>query len=326
MRFRSSLFELGCSGLLGYTRASVNRVLPLALGLALLFGASGRARAQDASETPVMPPAEAPAGPRYLVRPLGGDADATAFGEACDAVRATLAAEGFGVVEDADVAAQIAPARLEAVRRLDDLRPIATEVGADAVATVAVWTSDGAPDSVTVSLAAGARSFSASETLSGRSLQEAARDAVRGALLRQRNALLVSGTTVVTAPIEDGEDVPEQGPDEEEGEAPPSDGPTLFGIIGPGLVAALGASGVGLGIYASLDGYCTARGPESGRCLIGEDPNIGLGVLLIVGGVVALGGAVVWWVTGASDPVPAPRIDVAFLPEGGAVVTTNGAF
>ncbi len=263
--------------------------------------------------------------PRYLVRPLGGDAAPEVGAEACDAVRATLAAEGFGVIEDADVAAQIAPARLEAVHRLDDLRPIAAELGASAVATVAVWTSDGAADSVTVSLAASGRSFSASETLGDRALGEAARDAVRGALARQRNALLVSGAGSVTTRGDDADDR-EAGPDVHDGEAPAASGPTLFGIIGPGLIAAIGASGVGLGVYASLDGYCTARSPVApNRCLIGEDPNVGLGVLFIIGGVVALAGAVVWWVTGASDPAPAPRIDVALFPGGGGM-TTNGTF
>jgi hypothetical protein len=327
----------------GYTAPSVNRLASI-LAL-LLLATSAHARAQDLTppeavpeeapvEAPPVAPTEtvapdssAPEAPasdvaRYLVRPLGGDASAEASAEACDAVRATLAAEGFGVIEDADVAAQIAPARLDAVHRLDDLRPIATELGANAVATVAVWTSDGLPDSVTVSLASGARSFSASETLAGRSLGEGARDAVRGALTRQRNALLVSGGDAgPSIAVSDGL---EPGPDVETGPPPPS-GPTLFGIIGPGFIAALGASGVGLGVYASLDGYCRARG-VSGRCLIGEDPNIGLGVLLIVGGVVAIAGAIVWWVTGAGDPAPAPRIDVAFLPEGGATVTTNGTF
>ncbi len=163
-------------------RRPVGRFASILLSLSLF--ACPLARAQDLSPQEVPPPepeaTEAPEAPEavappaavaiYLVRPLGGDASADASAEACDAVRATLAAEGFGVIEDADVAAQIAPSRLDAVRRLDDLRPIATELGASAVATVAVWTSDGAPDSVTVSLASDARSFSASETLGARSL------------------------------------------------------------------------------------------------------------------------------------------------------------
>lgn len=324
----------------------MNRFVSIVLGLSLwCVGASAHAQDLTPAEAPPPPdvetspvdaapaetapaaiePAPATEAARYLVRPLGGDATAEASAEACDAVRATLAAEGFGVIEDADVAAQVAPARLSAVHRLDDLRPIATELGASAVATVAVWTSDGAPDSVTVSLANGSRSFSASETLGARSLGEAARDAVRGALTRQRNALLVSGGSVATTVVD--ADGPEAPPDVEDGEGRPASGPTLFGIIGPGFVAALGASGLGLGVYASLDGYCTARSPAPpNRCLIGEDPNVGLGVLFIVGGVVAIAGAIVWWVTGASDPMPAPRIDVALLPEGGAAVTTNGSF
>jgi hypothetical protein len=306
----------------------------MALGV-WLFAVAAGARAQDLAPPEAVPEEEEhatevapePVPPAdvviYLVRPLGGDAAAAASAEACDAVRATLAAEGFGVLEDADTLAQISPARLDAVHRLDDLRPIATELGASAVATVAVWTNDGVPDSVTVSLAGGTRSFSASETLGGRTLSEAARDAVRGALTRQRNALLVAGGMV--EPLIDETGAPEALPDPLDATPAPASGPTLFGIIGPSFVGALGASGIGLGVYASLDGSCTARSPLSGRCLIGEDPNVGLGVLLIVGGVVAIAGAVVWWVTGAGDPAPAPRIDVAILP-GGAAVTTNGTF
>jgi hypothetical protein len=270
-------------------------------------------RAQDAAATP-----------RYLVVPLGGDAPEAMAAEACDAVRATLAAEGFGVVDGADVAAQVPPARLAEARRLEDVRPIAADLGASAIATVAVWTSDGAASSVTVSIAPGTRSFSATESIAPEHpLAEASRDAVRAALVRQRNALLVSGAS--TGAVEESSPATPSAPSSASASSAPHVEPTLFGIVGPGLLAAVGAAGIGASVYSMLDATCSVRGPLTGRCLVGENPNYGLGITFLIGGVVALGGAIAWWILGAGDPPPDPRIDVVFL-DGGAVVRTRGTF
>lgn len=298
--------------------------LRLGLGIAarlVVLTSLAWASAASAQDTP----------PRYLVVSLGGDAPEAMAGEACDAVRATLAAEGFGVVDEADVAAQVPPARLAEARRLDDVRPIATELGASAVATVAVWTSDGAASSVTVSIAPGARSFSATEQVTAEhALAESARDAVRAALVRQRNALLVSGSTTGTIPdpttaASSASSSSSSSTSSGSSSSTPHVEPTLFGIVGPGLLAAVGAAGIGAGIYAMLDTTCSVRGPLTGRCLVGENPNYGLGVTFVIGGVVALGGAIAWWILGAADPPPDPRIDVVIL-DGGAVVGTRGTF
>jgi hypothetical protein len=249
---------------------------------------------------------------RYLVAPLGGDAPEAMAVSACDAVRATLVAEGFAVIEPADVAT-IAPARFADAHHLEDLRPIATELGATAIATVAVWTSDGAPSSVIVSIAPGTRSFSATETVHA-SLEESARDALRAALARRRDALIVgSGPAPTPAPVAPAASAPLIHDD------------SLFGIVGPGFLAALGAAGIGGGIYASLDETCDQRNPMTNVCLRGERPNYGLGVAFIAGGAVALAGAIVWWILGSSsnETSAGPRIDIVTLPGGGYVSATG---
>jgi len=260
---------------------------------------------------------------RYLVAPLGGDAPEALSAEACDAVRATLAAEGFGVVDPAD-AATISPARFTGARRLDDLRPIATELGATGIATVAVWTSDGAASSVIVSIAPGERSFSATETVST-SLAESARDAVRAALARRRDAILVGGGSTRTHDTTTRPADPTPTP-------PASNGVIqngqLFGVIGPAFLAAVGAAGIGGGIYASIDEMCDQRNPITHVCVSGTRPNYALGVIFIAAGTLALAGAIVWWILGSdSEEVSSgPRIDVVMLPEGGGYVGTRGTF
>lgn len=259
---------------------------------------------------------------RYLVAPLGGDAPDALGVEASDAVRATLVAEGFGVIDPADVAT-IAPARFAEARHLDDLRPIATELGATAIATVAVWTSDGMPSSVIVSIAPGTRSFSATAAVTT-SVSESARDALRAALARRRDALLVSGSSARAEDEDDHEPAHVARP------APASGGVIqngqLFGVIGPGLLAAIGAAGIGGGIYASLDELCDQRNPM-GVCIRGTRPSYALGVIFIGAGALALAGAIAWWILGASsnEVSAGPRIDVVMLP-GGGYVDARGTF
>lgn len=282
----------------------------------------------SATPAPSAAPTPTPASDeRYLVVPLGGDAPEDMLAEALDAVRATLAAEGFSVVDPADVAT-IDPARIGAARRVGELRPIATELGASGIATVAVWTSDGAASSVIVSIAPGARSFSATHAVEGAALGEAAALATRGALVRRRDALLVSagtsadrseeheletGHAQVTTPPETHDDgVLQNG--------------QLFGIVGPGLLAALGAAGIGAGVYASLDATCDQYA-AGGVCLRGERPNYALGIVFIGAGTLALAGAIVWWILGAQsdESSSGPRIDVVLGPEGGGL-SARGRF
>ena len=287
-----------------------------ALAIASLVLASALpCAAQDVASTP-----SAPSTDLFLVASLGGDAPDALAAEACDAVRATLVAEGFGVVDPAD-AATISPARFAAARRLDDLRPIATELSATGIATVAVWTSDGAASSVIVSIAPGERSFSATQAVTS-SLAESARDALRAALARQRDAILVGGGS--TQRHETEVHTP---PPEHHDEGVIRDG-QLFGIVGPGFLAAFGAAGIGGGIYASLDATCDQRNPMTGVCLRGERPNYALGVIFIAAGTIALAGAIVWWILGSGDEEVSsgPRIDVVLLPDGSGYVGARGTF
>ncbi|MFO0713804.1 MAG: hypothetical protein U0353_28375 [Sandaracinus sp.] len=93
------------------------------------------------------------------------------------------------------------------------------------------------------------------------------------------------------------------------------DGPEpLFGVLGPGLLAAVGAAGVGLGIWASLDSTCDRYSADRSVCLRGESQNLGAGIPMIIGGAAALAGAIVWWITDAATPEPEPRIDVVIGP------------
>jgi hypothetical protein len=93
---------------------------------------------------------------------------------------------------------------------------------------------------------------------------------------------------------------------------PPAPDP-LFGILGPGLLAAIGAAGIGLGVWATLDPTCSLRG-ASGTCLRGEENNVGLGILFIATGALSLAGAIIWWVTGAAAPPTEPRVDIVIGP------------
>lgn len=298
------------------------------------------ALAQDAAAAPegadTAPAAVEPAAAwGAIVLSFGGDGTDAMNAEARDGVTAGLVAQGFSVLDEAEIAARVPPARLSGAGSVDALRAIATELGAESVATVAVWTSDGAADSVIVSIApaAGGRSFSATEHVGEEGLAAASRAAALAALSRRtRAAVLAGGTGSVPTETETALEAEASAEAEAEEDDPWAEedprsqgGPeAIFGIVGPGLLLALGGAGIGLGIYAVLDENCELRAPMSGECLRGDAPNTALGVLLIVGGVLSAGGAAVWWITGAASSSE-PRVDGVVLREGG-MLRVRGVF
>ncbi len=318
---------------------------PLASLLAIALCALGVAPASaqeaevTATDTPTSDTVALPAPPAWgaLVLSFGGDATEAMNAEARDGATAGLLAQGFTVLAEAEVTARVAPSRIRDASSIDQLRAIAVELGVESVVTVAVWTSGGAADSVIVSVAPArsvegdaVRSYSGNQSVGEAGLGEAARLAALGALERRTRAAMLgggSGHATVSAGEGDPGDEEEDAPVEDDpwAEAPrgeSSDFESLFGIIGPGLLLALGGAGIGLGVYALLDENCTTRATMSGDCLIGDAPNIGVGVLLLIGGVLAAGGAAAWWITGATAQ-PQPRIEGITLREGGMLRVTG---
>jgi hypothetical protein len=325
--------------------------LSVSLLLALSLAFVGSAQAQEAAEVGAEASPEvsvtAPASSEVavpaatwgaLVLSFGGDATDAMNAEARDGATAGLLDQGFTVLAEAEVAARVPPSRLRDATSVDQLRAIAVELGAESVVTVAVWTSGGAADSVIVSVAPArvadgetARSYSGNQSVTEDGLGVAARTAALGALERRTRAAMLGGgsgrVSVETRDPDPEEEIVAPVEDDPWAETPrgeSGDFATLFGIIGPGLLLAIGGAGIGLGIYALLDENCTQRGPETDVCLMGDAPNIGVGVLLLIGGVLAAGGAAAWWITGATAQ-PQARVDGITLRDGG-MLRLSGVF
>ncbi|AKF07234.1 hypothetical protein DB32_004383 [Sandaracinus amylolyticus] len=258
-----------------------------------------------------------------IVLSIGGDApDATAR-EARDAVIAALSGDGVVVVPEAEIALRVPPARLRAMTSLADARALAFELEARTIVGVAVWMrAEGdaqVADSVVVSALAGSRSYSATRSIGEPGLAAAATEATRDVRQQQTRAVLIEGagidgasraepeTSTSPTATTDVDVAAGRAGGDVQGDTTPG-----FDFIGPTMLAAFGAAGIGLGVYALLDGTCENRAP-SGTCLRGEDPNVPVGVTLTVAGILALGGGVVWFVTGAFVTDTA-RIDVVLGP------------
>lgn len=291
-------------------------VRPLSFAIAVLacFHPSLPARAADA-----------------VVLSIGGDAPESVAERARAAAEAALVSDGASVVPAGEVALRIAPSRLREIGSLAEARSVAFDLEARMVVGVAVWMSgegeSAAPDSVVVSLLVGSRTFSATQALGGGEIEAGARLAMEDVRGQQARALMIEGPGFEAAP----EATPESGSDGEtpaasgSPPAPAADQTLGFDVIGPTMLGAFGAAGVGLGVYALMDSICTQRGPLTGVCLRGEDPNPSVGVTLTVAGALALAGAVIWFVTGATISADQPRIDVVMGPEGGSLAV-RGAF
>ncbi|WP_236605239.1 hypothetical protein [Sandaracinus amylolyticus] len=256
-----------------------------------------------------------------IVLSIGGDAPEATAREARDAVTSALSADGVAVVPEAEIALRVPPARLRAMTSLSDARALAFELEARVIVGVAVWMrAEGeasVADSVVVSALAGSRSYSATRSIGEAGLAAAATEATRDVRQQQTRAVLIEGagldgasstptsTSTSTSTDEDAVVGPVGG--NVRGDTTPG-----FDFIGPTMLAAFGAAGIGLGVYALLDGTCENRAP-SGTCLRGEDPNVPVGVTLTVAGILALGGGIVWFVTGAFVADTA-RIDLVLGP------------
>jgi hypothetical protein len=219
------------------------------------------------------------------------------------------------------------------LRTTEDAVRLAADQGAPRVVCVSVWVEGEVVRELSMSLHAlsGARSVrestatgAVSETTS---VEAALGTMVASVLAREREAVLLDPGGALSA-TDTGSDT-----DTDTGSAtgtgtgsatatgsasgsglprPPASDP-LFGILGPGLLAAIGAAGIGLGVWATLDPTCNLRA-ASGTCLRGEDNNVGLGILFIATGTLSLAGAVIWWITGATAPPTEPRIDIVLGP------------
>ncbi len=304
----------------------------LVLLVALATSYAGSARAED-----------------VVVVALGGNATEAQRAPVLDAVAARFTADGFAVLPSSELVHRVPPSRL-AITTTEDAARLSAELGIPRVACVSVWATvdpmGGAMISeLSLSLHAlsGSRSVrhsTASGTISADRDVTAIVDAMVAQVLASERAAAMldpgAGTTVTTPAGDDAD--PEEEEDRTSGgltatlpsATPPSgrsgtnagmgDGPEpLFGILGPGLLSAIGAAGIGLGVWASLDPTCDFYNADRTVCLRGEENNLGIGITMILIGTLSLTGAVVWWVVDAQAPESEPRIEVVVGPGGASV-------
>ncbi len=279
----------------------MRRLAPLAILLA-----AAPAHAQE----------EAEAGSHVVVLTVGGDAPEAIAREAREGVASALEADGLRVLPEGELALRMPPSRLHGCGSVACAWELGRELRVSMVAAVATWTSGGAASSVTVSLVVGERrAHAATEELGARTLREAAEAAVRGAQDARARALLVEGSS---GAMEDEAEHEAEGGATPEIEPPLRRErsleewvlPTILGVVGLGLVAA--------SVYALLPEQCDLRG-ESGTCLRGNGPNVGLGAVFAVTGGLAVAGAILWLIVGGTPP-SLGRIDVVLGPSGGGAV------
>lgn len=255
-----------------------------------------------------------------VVLSLGGDAPAAVAREAREAVAAAIGAGGDSVMPDADLALQVPPARLAECRASACAYAIGRDVGASMVAAVATWMTDDAPSSLTVSLIVGPnRSHTATEEVGEAGLAAAARDAVEAAQASRRRALLIEGTSAPEPETVETPDRPQIAPEHggEDDDSPLHNDRSLEEWILPSLLGVMGLGLVGVSVYAMLDATCDVRG-RSGDCLVGSNPNYGLGVTFAVVGGLSIAGALLWLIMGGQPP-PMEDIDVVMGPGGAGV-------
>lgn len=264
-----------------------------------------------------------------VVVALGGNASEAQRAPVLAETVRRFAAEGFTVLGPAELVHRVPPSRL-ALRTTEEAVRLAADLGATRVACVSVWVEGEAVRELSMSLHAvsGGRSVRES-TATGATSDVASVEAtlatmVAHVLARERDAVLLDPGATLGSATGSGMDTDTytgSGSDSGSGvragtgsgiPRPPASDP-LFGILGPGLLAAIGAAGIGLGVWATLDPTCNLRAP-SGTCLRGEDNNVGLGILFIATGTLSLAGAIIWWITGATAPPTEPRIDVVVGP------------
>lgn len=252
-----------------------------------------------------------------LVISLGGDADAALRAPVLQQVQDLLVADGFVVAGPSELVHRVPPSRL-APSTPGEAVTLAADLSIPRVVCVSVWAVQGHISELSLSL----------QALSGR---RSARDSTATAIVREPTdeARVLAVRTMVTQvlaseraasmldPARVSTIAPEPAPEEALAPAPdalaPGDPEPLFGIIGPGLLTAIGAAGLGLGIWGVLDATCDLRG-AAGLCLRGESNNVGVGAVLIITGAASLAGAIAWWVITPATPASPSRIDIALGP------------
>ncbi len=258
-----------------------------------------------------------------LVVSLGGDADASLRTPVLQRVQDLLVADGFVVAGQAELVHRVPPSRLT-LSAPSDAVMLAADLSIPRVVCVSVWAVEGHITELALSLHA----------LSGR---RSARESTATAIVREPRtdeALLLAVRTMVTQVLASERAAAMLDPARVTAEAPVDDAPPtttpapaaatqsatepLFGIIGPGLLTAIGAAGLGLGVWGVLDATCDLRG-ASGVCLRGESNNVGVGAILIITGAASLAGAIAWWVLSPPAPESASRIDLVLGPTGAAL-------
>ncbi len=264
----------------------------------------------------VAAPAAAQEPPTYdvVVLSVGGDAPAAVAREAREAVAAALAGDALRVYPEGELALRMPPSRLSGCDSVACAWALGRELRVSMVAAVATWQGEDGPASVTVSLIVGAdRSYAASEDVGEGGIVRAATAASRGAQNARGRALLVEGSAA-----------PRQEPvsTAERTEAAPIETPQprergLEEYVLPALLGVTALALTGAGVYALLPQHCDLQGP-SGVCLRGDDPNVGVGVVLTATGGLAIAGAILWMILGGMPP-PMRRIDVVLGPNGGSV-------
>jgi hypothetical protein len=301
--------------------AAMSRWLRALFFVALACAVSARAAAQD-----------------VVVVALGGNATEVERAPVLNAVAARFAADGFVVLGPTELVHRVPPSRL-ALSTTEDAARLAAEVHVPRVACVSVWASSGAVTELSLSLHAlsgdrSVRHSSASGTLSPeRDMVSTIDGMVAQVLASERAAAMLDpgmgsgsgsstassggapsggGASSSSASVSSSSAPSVAAATTEDGQ---SGGPELlFGILGPGLLAAIGAAATGLGIWASLDTVCERFNADRSICLRGEEQNLAAGIPMIIGGAAALAGAIVWWITDAEAPETEPRIDVVIGP------------
>lgn len=271
-----------------------------------------------------------------LVVGLGGNATEARRTPALDAVAARFTADGFDVLAASELVHRVPPSRLT-LADTDAAAALSAELGIPRVACVSVWASGDQITELSLSLhtLSGGRSVrhaSASGTITVEHDLAATIDTMVAQVLAAERAAAMLDPGAGVTPTEptytetgEGDPNAERAPSEGLQATLPSATPTtptrsndgpepLFGILGPGLLAAIGAAGIGLGIWASLDPTCDLYNASRTVCLRGEENNLGVGITMIVLGSLSLAGAVAWWVTDAQAPETDTRIDIVVGP------------
>lgn len=290
--------------------------------VALACAVSARASAQD-----------------LVVVALGGNASEAERGPVLDAVAARFAADGFAVLGPTELVHRVPPSRL-ALQSTDDAARLAAEVQVPRVACVSVWSSGGTVGELSLSLHAlsgdrSVRHSSATGTVTPeRDLAGTIDTMVAQVLASERAAAMLdpgagsstgssgagtgsssSSGSAGASSASSSSSVPSSATSSATTGGSSGGGPEpLFGLLGPGLLSAIGAAAIGLGIWASLDTVCERYNVDRSICLRGEEQNLAAGIPMIIGGAAALAGAVIWWVTDAQAPETEPRIDVVIGP------------